>query len=119
MGFGSTATPKQTVSPPLKGVFPLDHDSACKTVMREYLSCLKEHRSEHGRCSELSAKYLTCRMDRELMERQDLGDLGLGEEARKESGVGRGRKENREGVKEVQGFVAGKHIKERRKGWFW
>ena len=55
-------------------------------------------------------------MDGELMERQDLGELGLA--VATAAPVKRTTTDD-EGKKEAGGFVAGKHIKERRKGgWF-
>ena len=57
----------------------MDHDGECKEVMRVYLACLKENRSTHFDCRELSGKYLSCRMEKDLMAKEDLNHLGLGE----------------------------------------
>lgn len=66
------------VIPPERGVFPLDHEGACKPAIKEYMSCLKKKSSDHFSCRELSRKYLECRMDKNLMEKENLDDLGLG-----------------------------------------
>uniref|UniRef100_A0A7S1CGD2 CHCH domain-containing protein n=1 Tax=Bicosoecida sp. CB-2014 TaxID=1486930 RepID=A0A7S1CGD2_9STRA len=62
---------------PLKGVFPLDHDGECKPVMKRYLDCIRDHRSAHALCNDLSKAYLACRMDRGLMQHEDLRDIGF------------------------------------------
>mmetsp|Transcript_2243 Transcript_2243/g.6673 ORF Transcript_2243/g.6673 Transcript_2243/m.6673 type:complete len:92 (-) Transcript_2243:2523-2798(-) len=67
--------------PPEKGVFPLDHFGECKQVMTEYMACLKEHGSVAEQCTPLAKKYLECRMERELMVKQKLEDLGFKEES--------------------------------------
>ena len=63
---------------PEKGVFPLDHFGECKLVMRRYLKCLDTHGDDAGRCRDVSKQYLECRMERELMVKQDLAELGFG-----------------------------------------
>ncbi|KAH7421454.1 hypothetical protein KP509_13G058000 [Ceratopteris richardii] len=47
--------------------------------MREYLACLKENKSEAEKCRDLSKRYLECRMERNLMAKQDLSELGFTE----------------------------------------
>ena len=74
MNFSSS---KQFVRPPQRGIFPLDHDSECKPYMETYLHCLKEKREQHNKCRELSKDYLQCRMDRELMAKEDLNEVGI------------------------------------------
>ena len=64
---------------PEKGVFPLDHFGECKKAMRAYLACLRKHGDDAATCREVSKKYLECRMDRELMAKQPLEELGFGE----------------------------------------
>ncbi|KAG0553537.1 hypothetical protein M758_12G018000 [Ceratodon purpureus] len=66
-------------NPPEKGVFPLDHLQECKQAMREYMQCLKESKYSSERCRQLSKAYLECRMDRNLMVKQDLNELGFKE----------------------------------------
>ncbi|KAL4859477.1 Cytochrome c oxidase assembly protein COX19 [Chlorella vulgaris] len=65
--------------PPEKGVFPLDHFGECKQIKEEYLVCLKQHSSDAEACRELAKTYLKCRMERNLMAKQDLKDLGFAE----------------------------------------
>ncbi|GAQ82352.1 hypothetical protein KFL_001090010 [Klebsormidium nitens] len=65
--------------PPEKGVFPLDHFGECKQHMAAYMACLKEHGSQSEPCRELSKTYLQCRMERNLMAKQDLEELGFRE----------------------------------------
>ena len=49
---------------PEKGVFPLDHFGECKTVMKDYLACLKKEKGDSLECKKLSKLYLECRMDK-------------------------------------------------------
>lgn len=65
--------------PPEKGVFPLDHFGECKSIKEQYLECLKANGSDSEACRELAKAYLKCRMDRNLMAKQDLRDLGFAE----------------------------------------
>lgn len=88
--------------PPEKGVFPLDHNSECKIQIDSFLKCLKDNKQDHFPCKSFSKEYLQCRMDNELMERQDLNKLGLsegGHYVRDLSGLEKRR--------ESEGFVAG------------
>mmetsp|Transcript_3555 Transcript_3555/g.5287 ORF Transcript_3555/g.5287 Transcript_3555/m.5287 type:complete len:113 (+) Transcript_3555:45-383(+) len=103
---------KQFVKPPQRGIFPLDHDSECRSNMEKYLCCLTESDNDHYKCRELSRAYLQCRMDRQLMAEDDLNKLGFSREAEIIQAA------SEEGIKEVQGFTAGKHIGAPRK-WFW
>jgi cytochrome c oxidase assembly protein subunit 19 len=98
---------------PEKGVFPLDHFGECKRVMRAYLGCLKSRGDDAARCRDLSKKYLECRMERELMAKQPLEELGFSDTSK---GVGVGAKPAREGArgggedarrKPAEGFVGG------------
>ena len=94
---------------PEKGVFPLDHFGECKRVMRAYLGCLKSRGDDAARCRDLSKKYLECRMERELMAKQPLEELGFSDTSK---GVGVGAKPAREGAR--GGGKAGKgHGKKR------
>ena len=72
---------------PEKGVFPLDHFGECKRVMRKYLRCLEKHGDDAGRCRDVSKKNLECRMERELMAKQPLEELGFAEGGAKQAGV--------------------------------
>lgn len=97
MNFSSA---KQSVKPPQRGIFPLDHDAECKPFMKvrlvlfficlvcecimylkkrfhvqKYISCLKDHQDKHHLCRDASKEYLQCRMDRELMAKEDLDQV--------------------------------------------
>ncbi|CAL5220550.1 g2586 [Coccomyxa viridis] len=63
--------------PPDKGVFPLDHFGECKQAKEEYMACLKQHGNQAESCRSLAKHYLECRMERNLMARQDLKELGF------------------------------------------
>jgi cytochrome c oxidase assembly protein subunit 19 len=69
MNFSSA---KQTIKPPQRGIFPLDHDAECKPFKEKYLSCLKDEGDKHHLCRDFSKEYLQCRMDRNLMASEDL-----------------------------------------------
>jgi cytochrome c oxidase assembly protein subunit 19 len=103
---------KQVVRAPQRGIFPLDHYSECRLPMKTYLVCLKENQDTHHKCRDLSKAYLQCRMDRELMSREDLDLMGYGDE---HAVVGAKEYDN---AKEIAGFVAGKHISRESK-WWW
>lgn len=104
--------PKQTVLPPQRGIFPLDHDRECRQPMDAYLDCLKVNRDMHHKCRDFSKEYLQCRMDRDLMSKENLENLGYREDA-----TVQGAKEYNN-QKEKAGFVAGTHIDKERKS-FW
>ncbi|KAH7326722.1 cytochrome c oxidase assembly protein COX19 [Stachybotrys elegans] len=76
---GSLQTSKP--SPPQRGSFPLDHDGECKTVMTSYLACMKKVRGANGteECRNLAKAYLSCRMDRNLMAKDEFKNLGFQE----------------------------------------
>ncbi|OCF33862.1 cytochrome c oxidase assembly protein COX19 [Kwoniella heveanensis BCC8398] len=67
------------VTPPQRGSFPLDHDGECKSYMMAYMRCLKANANDNGRCRLESKRYLECRMDNNLMQRDDMSNLGLGD----------------------------------------
>ena len=70
--------------PPDKGSFPLDHFKECSDAKAQYMQCLKAHgmRTEVEECRRLSAAYLQCRMDTQLMAPQPINRLGFEEAAR-------------------------------------
>jgi len=109
MNFSSS---KQTIKPPQRGIFPLDHESECKDYMKKYIACLKDQKDKHHLCRDLSKEYLQCRMDRQLMASEDLDQLGFSEDAKVETAV------EYDKSKEKAGFIAGKHIDGRMKWWF-
>ncbi|CAG2100249.1 unnamed protein product [Medioppia subpectinata] len=63
--------------PPDRGSFPLDHESECKTSMISYLKCLNDNNSDNTSCRLLAKDYLKCRMDRQLMAKEDFKVLGF------------------------------------------
>lgn len=63
--------------PPDKGSFPLDHDGECKQVMIDYLKCLQKTDCENASCRDLAKKYLQCRMDKQLMAKEEWSKLGF------------------------------------------
>ncbi|KAI9661530.1 MAG: Cytochrome c oxidase assembly protein cox19 [Alyxoria varia] len=82
-------------SPPERGSFPLDHDGECTSSKSAYLKCLRGARGLNAPdCRELSAAYLQCRMDKNLMARDSMKNLGFGtaktgtKEVRGEEGEG-------------------------------
>ncbi|KAI4355605.1 hypothetical protein L6164_004362 [Bauhinia variegata] len=63
--------------PPEKGIFPLDHMHLCDLEKKEYVSCLKTSGHQSEKCRQFSKKYLQCRMEKNLMAKQDLSELGF------------------------------------------
>ncbi|CAJ0571536.1 unnamed protein product, partial [Mesorhabditis spiculigera] len=68
-----------SVSPPLKGAFPLDHDKKCKLDMLNYMCCLHEKKQKNTECRDLARGYFKCRMENGLMDRDDWNTLGYGD----------------------------------------
>ncbi|KAJ1022953.1 hypothetical protein NDA13_005002 [Ustilago tritici] len=78
MSFGRPPTFSDfKVSPPERGSFPLDHQGECKQVMQEYMNCIKYNGNDNGKCRHLSRAYLQCRMDKGLMDNDDMDNLGF------------------------------------------
>ncbi|KAK1724558.1 CHCH domain-containing protein [Colletotrichum acutatum] len=64
--------------PPQRGSFPLDHDGECKHVIATYLECIKKVRGVNdAECRDLAKSYLACRMDRNLMAKDEFRNLGF------------------------------------------
>ncbi|PVH72932.1 hypothetical protein DL98DRAFT_552886 [Cadophora sp. DSE1049] len=98
-GGGATSTKP---SPPERGSFPLDHDGECKDVMMSYLSCIKRVKGLNDPECRLQAKeYLSCRMDRNLMAKDEFKNLGFGDDKEKDKGKGivKPKKDEEQGVK--------------------
>ncbi|XP_069122951.1 uncharacterized protein [Argopecten irradians] len=72
------ATPARrlNVRPPDKGSFPLDHEGECKNSMMKYMSCLKANKQENDKCRIEAKEYLGCRMDKNLMAKENWTKLG-------------------------------------------
>ncbi|KAG6395788.1 hypothetical protein SASPL_141916 [Salvia splendens] len=60
-----------------KGVFPLDHMHLCDLEKKEYINCLKFEGHKSEKCRHFSKKYLECRMEKNLMAKQDMSELGF------------------------------------------
>lgn len=71
---------------------------------------MKQHQGQHIECKALSKKYLECRMNKGLMQEEELEQLGFHEEAMKKTE----RVTMNEGRKEGEGFVAGLGVKRTR-----
>jgi cytochrome c oxidase assembly protein subunit 19 len=65
--------------PPERGSFPLDFNGTCNQEVKEYLQCLRANKNQYQACIELSKKYLKCRMNNGLMEKEDFISLGFKE----------------------------------------
>uniref|UniRef100_T1GMG5 Flavoprotein domain-containing protein n=1 Tax=Megaselia scalaris TaxID=36166 RepID=T1GMG5_MEGSC len=68
---------KFTPTAPEKGSFPLDHENTCKTFMVKYMSCLRKNQDNNSKCRDEAKDYLSCRMDNELMAKEDWNNLGF------------------------------------------
>ncbi|PWY99710.1 hypothetical protein BCV70DRAFT_200635 [Testicularia cyperi] len=49
----------------------------CRDVMLEYMKCIKANKNDNGACRHLSKAYLQCRMDKGLMEQDNMDNLGF------------------------------------------
>ena len=105
--FGSSST---IAKPPEKGSFPLDHQGECKEAMKKFLTCMKSEHGNHSSCKRLSRSYLECRIEKGLMQKENLDQLGLDMSVREI----KPRAPSHEGRKESDGFVAGLGVKETR-----
>lgn len=65
-----------TKIPPDKGSFPIDHEQACKQKMVRFLKCLQANQFDNEKCREDSKEYLQCRMDNQLMAKEEWKKLG-------------------------------------------
>ncbi|XP_041362780.1 cytochrome c oxidase assembly protein COX19-like [Gigantopelta aegis] len=77
MSTQMTFANKSFVKPPEKGSFPLDHKGECKEVMFKYMRCLRRNELENTKCRETSLEYLKCRMEKNLMQKEDYDKLGF------------------------------------------
>ncbi|KAJ2706195.1 Suppressor of Sensor Kinase (SLN1) [Coemansia sp. IMI 203386] len=86
MSFGGPPKINVRPTPPDRGSFPLDHGGECKELMTLYLDCLQTNRGSYKQCKKLSKEYLECRMQKQLMDRDEWQNLGFHEDAgRKET----------------------------------
>lgn len=70
-------------TPPDKGSFPLDHEGVCKQLMIEYMKCLRKSENNNSACREEAQKYLGCRMDNNLMAKEEWSKLGFNDNVKK------------------------------------
>merc|ERR1712004_840326 len=73
-------TRKFIPKPPEKGSFPLDHEGECKKFMLNYMKCLRNNENNNTACRDDSKEYFECRMQRNLMKREDFNKLGYHED---------------------------------------
>ncbi|XP_055372330.1 cytochrome c oxidase assembly protein COX19 [Condylostylus longicornis] len=64
-------------TPPEKGSFPLDHENICKKYMLKYMSCLRKNSDKNSECRLEAKDYLNCRMENELMAKEEWSKLGF------------------------------------------
>ncbi|KAK0178593.1 hypothetical protein PV327_007471 [Microctonus hyperodae] len=69
--------------PPEKGSFPLDHEGFCKRSMIKYMRCLYDNKNSNTLCRDVAKEYLGCRMDNNLMTREEWSKLGFTDEDKK------------------------------------
>lgn len=67
---------KFTPTAPEKGSFPLDHENQCKKLMLKYMLCLNKNKDNNSLCRLESKDYLACRMEHNLMAKEDFSKLG-------------------------------------------
>lgn len=67
-------------SAPDKGSFPLDHEGQCKRVMIKYMTCLQQNQDNNSSCREEAKDYLGCRMENNLMAKEEWTKLGYHKE---------------------------------------
>ncbi|RKF59372.1 Cytochrome c oxidase assembly protein COX19 [Golovinomyces cichoracearum] len=64
--------------PPERGSFPLDHYGECTESMMQYLSCVKKSKgNNNSECREIAKSYLACRMEKNLMAKDEFKNLGF------------------------------------------
>lgn len=77
MSAGSSWQQFSNAVPPERGAFPLDFAGLCNQHVKAYIKCLRDSGAKASACNELSKLYLQCRMKNNLMEKEDLKDLGF------------------------------------------
>ena len=83
MPFGQGKSSGAKNAPDL-GSFPLDHFKECTEIYQTYMSCLKQNKGQITPCRRLSMQYLQCRMDNDLMRKDDISKMGFRDIAEKE-----------------------------------
>ncbi|XP_022183822.2 cytochrome c oxidase assembly protein COX19 [Nilaparvata lugens] len=64
---------------PDKGSFPLDHEGLCKKEMIKYMMCINQNNKDNSACRQQAKDYLGCRMDNNLMSKEEWSKLGFSE----------------------------------------
>lgn len=64
---------------PIKGSFPLDHEGVCKETMVNYMICMTGKKMQNELCRDQAKMYFQCRMDNNLMRKEDWIKLGYGD----------------------------------------
>ncbi|CCI42595.1 unnamed protein product [Albugo candida] len=77
--------------------------------MQEFLQCLRQNQCLHIECKAISKEYLKCRMEKGLMQEEDLNSLGFHATAMKKP-----QQLSEHTKKEEGGFVAGLGVKQRK-----
>jgi len=57
----------------------LDRENVCRRFMISYMKCLNNNEHTIDKCRKEALHYFKCRMDNELMEKQDFDKLGYTE----------------------------------------
>lgn len=65
--------------PPDKGSFPLDHEGECKQNMTIFMKCMENNNRDSSKCRLEAKDYLDCRMQKELMAKEEWARLGYGD----------------------------------------
>jgi cytochrome c oxidase assembly protein subunit 19 len=70
---------RSKVNPPIKGSFPLDHFQECSALASEYQKCIQNpsSRADARACKPIAKEYLACRMNNDLMAKEDFSKLGF------------------------------------------
>lgn len=68
-----------TPTAPDKGSFPLDHENICKKPMLKFMLCLSKNNNNNSLCRDEAKDYLSCRMEHNLMAKEDWTKLGFSE----------------------------------------
>lgn len=68
-------------SAPDKGSFPLDHFQECEYLAEKYRMCLIEASGIPKKCKDEAKTYLECRMEKGLMAKHSMKELGFIEES--------------------------------------
>ncbi|EYU21485.1 hypothetical protein MIMGU_mgv1a017475mg [Erythranthe guttata] len=59
----------------------------CDLEKKDYIGCLKSTGHQSDKCRQFSKKYLECRMEKNLMARQDMSELGFRKEGESQASV--------------------------------